>query len=83
VVGASKQRRATVPPLSMSGGCLDIVKKGYARDVDSRQRSTCWLRRIGLAQRRLSSVSVVRKGTGGSLTASLSFGFISMQLVFL
>jgi hypothetical protein len=50
VVGASKQRRATVPPLSMSGGCLDIVKKGYARDVDSRQRSTCWLRRIGLAQ---------------------------------
>ena len=48
------------PPLSASGGYLDIVKKGYARDVDSRQRSMCWFLRVGLLPRRLSSSEAVR-----------------------
>jgi hypothetical protein len=76
--------RAKVPPLSVSGGYLDIVKKGYARDVSSRQRLTYRLRRIRLIQRRLSSSGmIVCNGAGGSLTASRLVGFILMQLVFL
>jgi hypothetical protein len=63
---------------------FDIVKKGYARDVSSRQRLTYRLPRIRLILRRLSSSgTIVCKGAGGSLTASRLFGFISMQLVFL
>ena len=72
----SKLRRAQFPPLATSGGCLDIVKKGYARDVESRQSSTLAPAHRDRSQRRLSSLSAVLcvPGALGSLTASLGSG---------
>jgi|KBSMisStandDraft_5_1062788.scaffolds.fasta_scaffold1419947_1 hypothetical protein len=55
-VQAAKSKQ--FPPLSLSGGYLDIVKKGYARDVESRQSSTLVLAHHG----RLLTLVVVGPG---------------------